>query len=69
VARGDVKAVNGRHAFDHRFSTGRVTEPPAVVLEENPQHLWDGEDNLAVRDIEEKLLPHFRPLSAGFNSI
>jgi hypothetical protein len=39
----------------------------AVVLEEEPEHLGDGEDDLAVRDIEEKLLSHpLAPLLQAF---
>ena len=35
-----------------------LPQQPAVVLEEYPQHPGDGEDDLAVRDIEEKFLSH-----------
>lgn len=35
------------------FSRGTVVE-----LEEEAQHLWISEDDLAVRDIEEECLPH-----------
>ena len=38
-----------------------LPQQPAVVLEEYPQHPGDGEEDLAVRDIEEECLPH--PLS------
>ena len=35
-----------------------IPQELAVVLEKDAQHLRDGEDHLAVRDIEQKLLPH-----------
>ncbi len=35
-----------------------IPQQPAVVLEEYPEHPGDGEDDLAVGDIQEKLLPH-----------
>jgi hypothetical protein len=40
-----------------------IPQQPPVVLEEYPQHPWDGEDDLAVGDIQKKLFPHpFAPL-------
>jgi hypothetical protein len=36
----------------------KFPQKPAVVFEEDAQHPGDGEDDLAVGDIEEKLLPH-----------
>ena len=35
-----------------------IPQKPAVVLEEEAEHLGDGEGNLAVRDVQEKFLPH-----------
>jgi len=35
-----------------------ISQEPALVLEEDPQHLGDGEDNLTVRHVQEKRLPH-----------
>ena len=35
-----------------------LAEELALVFEEDAQHLGDGEDNLAVGDIQQKLLPH-----------
>ena len=44
-----------------------LSQKPALVLEEDAQHPGDGEDDLAVRDIQKKLLSHplaplFKPL-------
>ena len=36
----------------------KIPKEPALVLEEYPQHLGDGEDDLAVGDVEEKFFPH-----------
>ena len=36
----------------------KIPQEPALVLEEDPKHPGDGEDHLAVGDIQEKLLPH-----------
>jgi len=35
-----------------------IPQKPTLVLEEDPQHPGDGENDLAVRNIQEKLLPH-----------
>jgi len=35
-----------------------VAEEIALILEEDAEHLGDGEDHLTVRDIQEKCLPH-----------
>jgi hypothetical protein len=42
-------------------AAAEIPQEPALELEEDPQHLGDGEDDLAMRDIQEKRLPH--PLS------
>jgi hypothetical protein len=36
----------------------KISQKPAVVLEEDPQHPGDGEDNLAVGNIQKKLFSH-----------
>jgi len=38
-----------------------------VGVEEDPQHLGDGEDDLAMRNIQEKRLPH--PLAPCLNAL
>ena len=48
------------HKCMNRRETERIEEFP-LVTEEQTQHLGDGEDDLPVRDIQEKFLPH--PLS------
>jgi len=49
--------VQGFHKCTHRRET-EIIEELSLVTEEQPEHLRDGEDNLAVRDIQQKLLPH-----------
>ena len=44
-----------------------LPQQPAVVLEEYPQHPGDGEDDLAVGDIEEQSFPH--PLAPLFQAL
>jgi len=39
----------------------KIPQKPALVLEEDAQHLRDSEDDLAVGNIQKKLIPH--PLS------
>jgi hypothetical protein len=39
-------------------AAAKIPEKPALELEEDPQHLRDGEDDLAMRHIQEKRLPH-----------
>jgi len=39
-------------------AAAEVPQKPALVLEEDPQHFGDGEDDLAMRHVQEKLLPH-----------
>ncbi|MFO7866265.1 MAG: hypothetical protein R6V02_05565 [Candidatus Aminicenantes bacterium] len=41
----------------HRRETERIEEP-SLEAEEQTQHLGDGENDLTVRGIQEKLLPH-----------
>lgn len=68
-----AKCLDGRDDSGHKFTPGdsfeitgqgakgqaaEFTQELAVILEENPEHLRDGEDDLTVGDIEEKLLPH-----------
>jgi len=36
----------------------KISQKPALVAEEDAQHLGDGKDDLAVRDRKKKLLPH-----------
>ena len=60
--------VSACHEFEitDEGAESRVAEgaqQPTVILEEYPQHFGDGEDDLAVGDIQEKLLSHpFAPL-------
>jgi len=44
-----------------------ISQEPAFELEEDPQHLGDGEDDLAMRDIQNKCLPH--PLAPRLNAL
>jgi hypothetical protein len=39
-------------------AAAEIGEEPALVLEEDPQHLGDGEDDLTVWHVQEKRLPH-----------
>ncbi|MCX6563162.1 MAG: hypothetical protein NTU60_06105 [Candidatus Aminicenantes bacterium] len=39
-------------------SAAKIAEETAIELKEDPQPLGDGEDDLAMRHIQEKLLPH-----------
>jgi len=42
---------------------GKFSEKPALVFEEDAQHLGDGKDLLAMRHIEKEIFPHpFAPL-------
>jgi len=45
----------------------KIPQKPAVVAEEDAEHLGDGEDDLAVGDIREELLPH--PLAPLLKSL
>ena len=36
----------------------KISQKPALVAEEDAQHLGDGKDHLAVGDIQDELLPH-----------
>jgi hypothetical protein len=48
-------------------AAAELAQQPAVVLEEDPQHPGDGEDDLAVGDIEEQIFPHpLAPLLQAF---
>jgi len=35
-----------------------LSQEPPLILEEDAQHLWNNKNNLTVRDIQHKLLPH-----------
>jgi len=48
-------------------TAAELPQQPAVVLEEEPEHLGDDKDNLTMRDIQEKCLPH--PLSPLFQPL
>jgi hypothetical protein len=48
-----------RQGVDRRAA--KIAQEPPLVLEKRPQHLGDGEDDLAVRDVQEERLPD--PLS------
>ena len=65
-AWGKLSASNGLEVFQKGLFPAETEsgEKRAFVFEEYSQHLGDGEDDLAVRDIEKKLLPH--PLSPLF---
>ncbi len=39
-------------------AAAQIAEEPTIELEEDPQPLWDGEDDLAMRHVQEKCLPH-----------
>ena len=39
-------------------AAAEFSQKPAVILEEDPEHPGDSEDNLAVGDIQKKLLSH-----------
>ena len=39
-------------------TAAKLPQELALELEENPQHLGDGEDDLAVRNIQKERLPH-----------
>jgi len=67
------ECLNGRDDSGHKLSLGHnfeitdqgaesamaeLGQKSAAVLEEDPQHPGDGEDDLAVRDIKKKCLPH-----------
>jgi len=61
------KRAPGRHlevtAQGPEGASAEITQQAAVELEEDPQPLGDGEDDLAVRHVQEKRLPHpFPPL-------
>jgi len=76
------KCLNGRNDSGHQLAAGqgreipgqapevraaKITQEAPLVLEEGPEHPGDGEDDLAVRDIEEKLLSHpLAPLLQAF---
>jgi hypothetical protein len=50
-----------RQGVDRRAA--KIAQEPTLVLEEYSQHLGDGEDDLAVGDIQKERLPHpFAPL-------
>jgi len=71
-----AKCLNGGDDPGHEFAprdslkitiqgaesqAAELPQQPAVVAEEDAEHLGDGEDDLAVRDIQKECLPH--PLS------
>jgi hypothetical protein len=39
-------------------AAAKIPQEPALVLEEDPQHLGDGKDDLAMGDIQKECLPH-----------
>ena len=46
----------------------KIPQEPALVLEEDPQHLGDGKDDLAMGDIQKECLPHpLAPFLKAFN--
>ena len=67
------KCLNGRDDSRHKLAPGchleitgqgpegaatKISQEPAIVLEEYPQHLGDDKDDLTVRNIQEERLPH-----------
>ena len=48
-------------------ATAEITQEAAIELEEDPQPLGDGEDDLAMRHVQEKRLPH--PLPPLLNAL
>jgi len=56
----DLFACASLEVFHKRLSAAETKrrEKRAFILEEYPQHLGYGKDNLAVRCIQDKLLPH-----------
>jgi len=38
-------------------AAAKIPQGPALVLEKDPQHLGDGENDLVMRHIQEKRLP------------
>jgi len=53
-------AGSGLEVFEESLDgcLAKISQKPALVLEEDAEHFWDGEDDLAVRDIQKKLLSH-----------
>lgn len=51
-----IKAEVTEEGLDGRLA--ELAQKPALILEEDAQHPGDGEDDLAVRHIQEELLPH-----------
>jgi hypothetical protein len=45
------------HKYTHCTETERI-EKLSFKAEKQPKHFWNGEDNLTVRDIKKKFLPH-----------
>jgi len=58
--RDEFCAGCGLEVFEERLDCrpAELAEEPTLVLEEDTQHLGDGEHHLAVGDIQEKYLPH-----------
>jgi hypothetical protein len=44
------------------YAAAKIPQEPTLELEKDPQHLRNNEDDLAMGDIQEKLLPY--PLSS-----
>jgi len=62
---GDHPRLEGRSGHDLKISnkrpdrtTAEISQELAFELEEDPQHLGNREDDLAVRDIQEECRPH-----------
>ena len=55
LAPGSNLEITGQGA---KAAATELSQQPAVVFEEDAQHPGDGENDLAVGDIEEKRLPH-----------
>jgi len=62
---GDHPRFEGRSGHDLKISNKRtdgaaakIPQELALELEEDPQHLGNREDDLAVRDVQEECLPH-----------
>ena len=68
-ARAKLCAGCGLEVFDEGQDgcPAELPQEPALVLEEDPQHLGDGEDHLAVGNIQKKFFPH--PLGPLFDPL
>jgi len=58
--RTKLCAGSGLEVFEESLDSclAKVPQKPALVAEEDAQHLGDGKDHLTVGDIQDELLPH-----------